>query len=75
MADAGDDRVVDPLVRVATPLTRENPDRRAARSLRATCRRGHHLTEAAGDDHGPALGEQAADLLGPSLVLGAAPNH
>ena len=57
MADARDDRVVDPLVRVGTTLAGENADRCATRLLRTPSRRGHHLAEAAGDDDRAALGE------------------
>ena len=59
----------------APALAGENADRRASRLLRPPSRRGHHLAEAAGDDRAAALGEQAPDLLGPSLVLGAAADH
>jgi len=57
VADARDDRVVDPLVRVGTTLAGENADRCATRLLRTPSRRGHHLAEAAGDDDRAALGE------------------
>ena len=75
MPDAGDDHVVDPLVRVGTTLTRENADRRASRLLRPASRRGHHLAEAPGHDGAAALGEQAPDVFGTGLVLGAAADH
>ena len=75
MPDSGDDHVVDPLVRIRATLTRENADRRASSFLRTASRRSHHLTEASRDERAPALGEQAADLLGAVLVLGAAPDH
>jgi NADH dehydrogenase len=73
--DARDDGVVDPLVRLDAALTRKNADRRASRFLRPATRRGHHLAEATGDHGAAALGEQTPDLLGSSLVLGAAPDH
>ena len=63
MPDAGDDDVVDPLVRPGARLAREDPDRRPARGLRAARRRRHHLVEAAADDRRAALGEQPPDLL------------
>ena len=75
MPDARGDSVVDPFVRLAQALAGENADRRASRALRPPSSRSHHLAEAPGDDRAPALGEQAADLLGPSLVLGAASDH
>jgi NADH dehydrogenase len=75
VADAGDDRVVDPLVRVRATLTRKNADRRATRHLRPTSRRCHHLTEASGHHGAPTLGEQAPDFFGAGFVLGAAADH
>ena len=50
VADAGHDRVVDPLVRVAPGLAREDPDRRRRPPLRPARRRGHHLAEPAADE-------------------------
>ena len=67
--------VVDPFIRVSAALTRENPDGRPAGTLRAARRGGHHLAEAAGDDRAAALGEQAAHLLRPLLVLATAADH
>ena len=57
MADARDDCVVDPLVRIGSALAGENPDRRASRFLRTASRSGHHLIQTAGDDYTAALGE------------------
>ncbi len=57
MADARDDCVVDPLVRISSALAGENPDRRASRFLRTASRSGHHLIQTAGDDYTAALGE------------------
>ena len=50
VADAGDDDVVEPLVRARPRLAREDPDRRAACALRAARGGRHHLAEPAGDD-------------------------
>lgn len=75
MTDAADDDVVDPFGRSLMALTREDPDRRAARLLRAPSRRGHDFSAAARHDRAAALREQAADLLGGALVLHAAPDH
>ena len=72
VADARDDGVVDPLVGVGARLAGEDPDRRAARRLRAPRGRRHHLAEPAADDGRPALGEEPPDLLRARLVLGAA---
>ena len=75
MPNSGRDCVVDPRVRVLTRHAGENADRRASRFLRPTRRRGHHLTQTSGDDDTTLLGQQAADLLGASLVLRAAADH
>ena len=72
MADAGDDDVVGPRVHVLARLAGQDPDRRAARALRAPRGRCHHLAPPAGDDGGAALGQQPADLFRALLVLGAA---
>ena len=73
--DPGDDHVVDPRVRTGACLAGHDPDRRAAGRLRAACRRRHHLAEASRDDGRAALGQEAADLFGAPLVLGAAADH
>jgi hypothetical protein len=67
--------MVDPLVCLGAALAREDPDRRPAGALRAARCGGHHLAEAAGDDRAAALGEQAAHLFRPRLVLAAAADH
>ena len=69
MADARDDGVVDPLVRICAPLAGENADCRASRFLRPARRCSHYLTEAPGDDDATSFGQQSAHLLGASLVL------
>ncbi len=74
MPDAGDDRVVDPLVRVRPGFAWKDPDRRAAGLLRSARRGRHHFSEAAGDDDRSTFSEEPADLLGVRLVLGAAPD-
>lgn len=72
MTDAGDDGVVDPLVRLRPRLARQYPDRGAAGTL-GTARSGrHHLAEPAGDDDRAPLGEKTPDLLGTRFMLRAA---
>jgi ribosomal protein S18 acetylase RimI-like enzyme len=75
VADPADDHVVDPLPGRLVAFTREDPDGRAARPLRASGRCGHDLSAAAGHDRASAFGEQAAHLLGGTLVLDAASDH
>jgi len=74
MPNAGDDDVVDPLVRLGGGLPRHDPDRRAACGFRTARRCGHDLTAATRDHNATGLREQPADLLGARLVLGAAPD-
>lgn len=69
MTDPCDDDVVDPFVRVGARLAREDPNRRAARRLRAARRSGHHLAAAATDDRATALGQKPAELLRALFVL------
>ena len=75
MADARDDDVVGPRVRVRVRLAGQDRDRRAARGLRAAVRGGHHLSEPAGDDGAAPLGEEAPDLLGLGRPLRPAADH
>ena len=75
LADAGDDRVVDPLVGVVMPLARKDPDCRSSRRLGAAGRARHHFSAAAGDDGATSLREQPPDLLGALLVLRATPDY
>ena len=63
MARPGSHHVVDPGVGVGPALPRKDPDRRAARLLRAARSRLHHLAQAPADDHATTRREQAADLL------------
>jgi hypothetical protein len=64
VADAGDDHVVRPRVRVRVRLPGEDGDGRPSRLLGATMGRGHDLAEPARDDSAAALRQQATDLLG-----------
>src|SRR5207302_10216282 len=66
--EAGDDGVVDPLVPICAALARKNPDRGSPGRLRATCSRGHDLSQSSGHNGAPSLSEQAPNLLGPRLV-------
>ncbi len=75
MADAGCDRHVDPFVRGVSLGSRDDSDRPSSGRLRAAAGGGHDLVEPAGDDRRAMFGEQAADLLGRRLGLGAAPDH
>lgn len=69
MADTRRNDVVDPLVRICQALARQDADRRPTRRLRAAGCRGHHLAETTGDHSAAPPGQQAANLLGPDLVL------
>ena len=75
MADPADDHVVDPLPGRLVAFTREDPDGRAARLFRAPGRSSHDLSAAARHDGASAFREQAAHLLGRTLVLHAASDH
>ena len=75
MADAGDDDVVDPLVRALPSLRREDADSGSAGALGTAGGRGHHLSQAAGHDGRAALGEEPPDLLGVLLVLRPAADY
>jgi ribosomal protein S18 acetylase RimI-like enzyme len=73
--DPGQHDVVEPRIGAGRVLAREDPDRRAARLLRAAGGRGHDLAQPTADNRRPAFGQQPADLLGPLLVLRAASDH
>jgi ribosomal protein S18 acetylase RimI-like enzyme len=75
VADPGHDDVIDPLVGVVAALAREDSDRRSPSALRAAGGGRHDFSQAAGDYCAPALGQQAADVLRPLLVLAAAADH
>ena len=75
MADAGHYDVIDPRGRVLAPFAGKDPDRRPAGPLGAPGRRGHDFSAASCHDRASAFREQAADLLGRTLVLHAAPDH
>ena len=75
MADAGDDDMVGPRVRVPALLAGQDRNRRSPRLLGAPMGSGHHLAQSARDHGAAALREQPPYFLGGCLVVGAAPDH
>jgi hypothetical protein len=75
VADAGDDDMVGPRIRVRAALAGKDRDRGSTRLLGAAVRRGHDLAEPAGHHDAASFREETADLLRGRLVLATAPYH